>query len=156
MPIETHRLLFSALAVLAAVPLASCQTPALLCVRPSGLNEVEVVSHPDSNGGRAIAVDLVYVTAKPLAAVMIKLKARDYFALQEQLKRDYPQMSRTQSWELEAGQRILPTKVTPPCNLKGVYLFANYLADGDYRVVVGKTKSGVLDLGAHNIVWTPK
>jgi hypothetical protein len=156
MAIDLRLRLFSVLAVLAAAPLTSCRTPGLLCIRPSGLHDVEIASHADSNGGRAIAVDLVYVTAKPLAAVMSKLKARDYFALQDQLSRDYPQMSRTLRWELEAGQRILPTELSPPCNLAGTYLFANYQSDGDHRVVVGNVKAGVLNLGARGIVWTPK
>ena len=144
-------------AVLAVVvALSGCRTPSYLCVAPKGLKRIEIASIAESNAGRPIAVDLVYVTAKPAAAAMGRLKARDYFNLRDQLGRDYPRQLTTEHWELQAGQQ-LATQVTPPCNVAGAFLFANYQSDGDHRVVVGKkAKSGLLSLRPDDIVWAPK
>lgn len=145
----------AALAIFLA-PLAACQTLPVPCVRPSGLRAIDINSRPESNDGRPIAIDLVYVTAKPAAAAISKLRARDYFALHDQLLRDYPRDVRTRRWEIQAGQQVAASKVTPPCGLHGTYLFASYQSAGDHRISVGKAKAGALTLGEQEIAWTPK
>jgi hypothetical protein len=110
------------LAILAAwlaatVSLAGCATPSWLCWFPGGPKKVTIVTRPDTNGDRAIAVDLVFVTDDLPAGEIGKLSAHDYFLRRRQLLLDYPQSVQIRSWELAPGQLVKNAEVNPPCNL---------------------------------------
>ncbi len=136
--------------------LSGCRTPSYLCVAPGGFKRLEIASDRSSNGGRPIAVDVVFATAKPAAAALSDLKARDYYAQYDQLRRDFPRDLKSARWEIQAGQQVRAAKLSPPCNVAGTFLFANYQSDGVHRVAIGKAKKGVLKLRADDIGWSAK
>lgn len=140
----------------ATLLLASCKTPSLLCFKSSGLGKISISSTTLTNGGHPIAVDLAYVTDKDAWKTISKLKARDYFAMRDQLERDFPKGYRHWSRELQAGQYVQVTDIAAPCNLVGTAIFANYANDGDHRQVLRKGRSGTLELGPNDFVWAPK
>jgi hypothetical protein len=134
------------LAAIAA--LAGCSTPSWLCWFPGGVKQVTIVTNPDTNGDRAIAVDLVFVTQDLPAAEIGKLSARDYFMRRRQLLLDYPQSVQIRSWEIAPGQLVKNADTNPPCNLVQTYLFAGYGGEGDHRAVLSDGGSVVVTLGA--------
>ncbi|WP_313537532.1 hypothetical protein [Sphingomonas sp.] len=143
-----------------AVPfflLAGCKTPKLLCFSSSGLQQLTITSSTESNLGRPIAVDLVYVTDRKILAAVEKMKAREYFAVRTQLSRDYPKGLLVRSWELQAGQQVVADPVRAPCNLVGTFLFANFggEAPADNRLRLHKVRRGTLALGADGFTWVP-
>jgi len=46
----------------AMIQLAGCSTPSWLCWFPGGVKTMTLVTAPDTNGDRTIAVDLVFIT----------------------------------------------------------------------------------------------
>ncbi len=142
---------------LALLSLSGCKTPKLLCFSSSGLQRLTITSSAESNHGRPIAVDLVYVTDRKILAAIEKLKARDYFAVRAQLQRDYPKGLMMRGWELQAGQQVVADPVKAPCNLAGTFLFADFggEAPGDNRLRLQKAKRGTLALGEDGFRWTP-
>lgn len=148
------RFLSSALALLS---LSGCKTPKLLCFSSSGLQRLTITSSAESNHGRPIAVDLVYVSDRKILVAIEKLKARDYFAVRTQLQRDYPKGLMMRGWELQAGQQVVADPVKAPCNLAGTFLFADFGGEtpGDNRLRLQKAKRGTLALGEDGFRWTP-
>lgn len=147
--------------VLALSVLASCRTPSFLCVAPSGLRDLTIKTDSGSNNGQAIDIDLLYFTNKDALKTVEALKARDYFAQKEQLRRNYPTEFKryefgfepTQYRDAEIGknktkQQRKSYKIQPPCNLAGTLLFVDYNNDlTDHRVNLTKTKKFTLVLG---------
>lgn len=144
------------LPILAAVSLASCKTPQLLCVAPSGLNRLTITTEPGANGGLATEIDLVFVTNKKLYQRIREMKARDYFAQREQMARDFPSGFKVRSFGLEQTQRLIAYKTEPPCNLVGALLFVNYNNDKPNRIKLRKEKAGTLALRADDFAWRPE
>ena len=143
--------------LLAAASLSGCKTPSLLCFKSSGLGQIVLLnSDPNNNGGRPIAVDLIFVTDKKVMQTIAKLKAREYFALREQLRRDFTKGYEIHSWELTPGQFDGPKSTSAPCNLVGTLVFADYASEGDHRISIGKVRSGTVVLGAEDLTWAPE
>lgn len=138
--------------VVAAVQLAACSTPSWLCYFPSGVKKVTLVTGPDTNGDRAIAVDLVFVTQDLAAEVIGKLNARDYFSRRAQLMRDFPQTVQVRSWELAPGQLVEMADANPPCNLVQTYLFADFVSPGDHRAMLINTSAVQVTLDADDMM----
>jgi type VI secretion system protein len=135
----------------AAMPLAGCAVPSWLCWFPSGVNKVTLVTAPDTNGDRAIAVDLVFVTQDLPAQEIGKLAARDYFIRRAQLLRDFPQTVQVRSWELAPGQLVVNAGVNPPCNLIQTFVFADFASPGDHRATVSNGSAVQVTLGAEDL-----
>lgn len=135
--------------------LSGCKTPSFLCFSSGGLKRLTITSAPDSNAGRPIAIDLVYVTDKKIVPAIEGLKARNYFATREQLLRDFPRGLARRGWELQAGQQVVFEPVSSPCNLAGTFLFVDMGGSPpqDNRVRLGKVKAGVLTIGANDFDW---
>jgi hypothetical protein len=146
-----RRIAMSVAWLTAVVPLAACSTPSWLCYLPSGVNRLTIVTQPDTNMDRAIAVDLVFVTQDPPAQEIGKLSARDYFMRRAQLLRDYPAAVNVRSWELAPEQLVLKADADPPCNLVQTYLFAGYATDGDHRATLSGASSVEVTLGADDL-----
>ena len=144
------------LPILAAVSLASCKTPELLCVAPSGLNRLTIITEPGTNGGLATEIDLVFVTDKKVYDRIGEMKARDYFAQREQMVRDFPTGFQIRSFGLEQTQRQIAYRTEPPCNLVGALLFVHYNNDRPNRIRLGKAKGGTLVLGPDDFMWRPE
>jgi hypothetical protein len=144
------------LPMLAGVSLASCKTPELLCVAPSGLNRLTITTEPGTNGGLATEIDLVFVTNKKLYETIGGMKARDYFAQRDQMARDFPTGFKSRSFGLEQTQRQIAYKTEPPCNLVGTLLFVNYNNDKPNRIRLRNAKVGTLALGPDDFTWRPK
>ena len=144
------------LILLALLPLASCKTPKFLCFKSSGLGAIAITSTETVNRGRPIDIALVFITDKEVLQSISKMKAKDYFAMQEQIERDFPKGYQFQHWQIQAGQYETVVPTGAPCNLVGTFLFVNYRFDGDFRQKVGKEKSGTLVLGDKNFTWVPK
>jgi type VI secretion system protein len=144
------------LPILTALCLSSCKTPQFLCVAPSGLNRLTIVTEPGTNGGMATEIDLVFVTDKKVLKTIEQLKARDYFAQREQMDRDFPTGFKRRSFGLEPSQRQIAYKTQPPCNLVGTLIFVNYNNDKPNRLKIKKVSNGTLALGADDFVWRAK
>lgn len=143
-------------AILLVLPLQACRTPKFLCFSSGGLGDIAINSSPDSNHGRPIAVDLVFVTDKQVWQSLSRLKARDYFATREQIRRDFPKGYLARSWELQAGQYVPATETRAPCNLVGTLIFADFASEGDHRLSLRKAKAGTVVLGADAFSWFAK
>jgi hypothetical protein len=138
----------------AVIPLAACSTPSWLCWFPGGVKNITLIAEPDTNGDRAIAVDLVFVTQDLPAKEIAKLNARDYFARRAQLLLDFPEAMQIRSWELAPGQLVRQADTHPPCNLVGTYIFAGYATQGEHRAAVGNVSSLLVRLGASDLMVT--
>jgi type VI secretion system protein len=135
----------------AVIQLAACSTPSWLCWFPGGVKTLTLVTQPDTNGNRAIAIDLVFVTQDLPAQEIGKLNARDYFSRRTQLLRDFPGAVQVRSWELAPGQLVEKADTDPPCNLVRTYVFADYAVQGDHRAALGNASSVVVTLGADDL-----
>jgi hypothetical protein len=144
------------LPVFATLSFSSCKTPKFLCVAPSGLNRLTILTEPATNGGMATEIDLVFVTDKKVLKTIEQLKARDYFAQREQMVRDFSSGFKIRSFGLEPTQREVAYKTQPPCNLVGTLLFVNYNNDKPNRIKLKKAGSGTLSLGADDFTWSLK
>lgn len=138
----------------AVIQLAACSTPSWLCWFPGGVKTITLVTGPDTNGGQAIAVDLVFVTQDLPAKEIAKLNARDYYARRSQLLLDFPEAVQIRSWELAPGQLVKQADTHPPCNLAGSFIFAGYAAEGDHRAAVGNVSTLLVTLGANDLMMT--
>ena len=132
--------------------LAGCSTPSWLCYFPGGVKHLTLVTQPDTNMDRAIAVDLVFITQDLPAQEIGKLGARDYFIRRAQLLRDYPGAMMVRSWELAPEQLVLKADADPPCNLVQTYLFADYATQGDHRATLDGAKAVEITLGPDDLV----
>lgn len=138
----------------AVVQLAACSTPSWLCWLPGGVKTFTLVTEPDTNDDRAIAVDLVFVTDELPAQEIGKLSAHDYFSRRAQLLLDFPGAVQVRSWELAPGQLVQKADTDPPCNLVGTYVFADYATPGDHRATLGNAGSVLVTLGAGDLTVT--
>jgi type VI secretion system protein len=138
----------------AVIQLAACSTPSWLCWFPGGVRTITLVTGPDTNGDRAIAVDLVFVTQDLPAKEIAKLNAHDYYARRAQLLLDFPEAVQIRSWELAPGQLVKQADTHPPCNLAGTFIFAGYAAPGDHRAAVGNVSALLVTLGANDLMVT--
>jgi type VI secretion system protein len=138
----------------AVTQLAACATPSWLCWFPGGVKTLTLATGPDTNGDRAIAVDLVFVTQDLPAQEIGKLGARDYFSRRAQLLRDFPQAVQVRSWELAPGQLVEKADTDPPCNLVQTYVFADYAMQGDHRATLGNVSSVLVTLGPDDLMVT--
>ncbi|HEY2538717.1 MAG TPA: hypothetical protein VGI28_04355 [Stellaceae bacterium] len=111
-----------------------------------------LVTGPDTNRDRAIAVDLVFVTQDLPAQEIGKLSARDYFSRQAQLLRDFPQTVQVRSWELAPGQLVRDVNANPPCNLAQTYIFADFASQGDHRATLTDGGAVQVTLGADDLM----
>jgi type VI secretion system protein len=118
------------------LPLGGCATPSWLCWFPSGVSKVTLVTTPETNGGQAIAVDLVFVTQQLATQQIGALNARDYFIRRAQILRDFPQTVMVRSWELAPGQLVQNAAANPPCNLVHTFVFADFASKGDHRATI--------------------
>ena len=142
----------SVIALLAMViPLAACSTPSWLCYFPSGVKSLTLVTGPDTNMDRAIAVDLVFITGDLPAQQISKLSARAYFSRRAQLLLDYPETVMIRSWEVAPGQLVENAATKPPCNLVQTILFAGYASEGDHRATLGNSHSVQVTLGPDDL-----
>lgn len=144
------------LLLLASLPLSGCKTPKVLCFKSSGLGTLAFTSTEASNGGRAVTIDLVFVTEKPVYQALSKMKAHDYFTNHEQLERDFPKGYRFTQWQVQPGQYLEATAAHAPCNLIATYIFVDYRGDGEFRQRLGKEKRGTLVLGEKDFKWIPE
>lgn len=150
----------------AAAALTSCKTPSFLCISPSGLSSLAVHSDVNTNNGQALQFDVLFITDKAALKTISALKARDYFAQKDQLKRDFPTAVRIRELGLEPAQFVDPSlrktsgkdagviyDFDPPCNLAGTLLFVDYNNDAPNRVKLTKAKAGTLTLGTDDFTW---
>jgi type VI secretion system protein len=136
--------------------LTGCSTPSWLCLNPGGVQRITLVTQPDTNLGRAIAVDVVFLTKDLPAQEIGKLTAHDYFVRRAQLLGDFPGSVRVRSWELAPGQLVEKAHAEPPCNLQQTFLFADYAAPGDHRATLGDASTVQVTLGAEDFAIQTK
>lgn len=148
------RVLATLVALLLATGVSGCKTPKILCFKSSGLGRIVLVnSDPGNNGGRPIAVDLVFITDKDVLKVVKELTAKQYFERREQIRRDYAKGYEIHSWELTPGQFDGPVSTSAPCNLAGTLIFADYASEGPHRIALEKERSGTVMLGTEDLSW---
>lgn len=115
--------------------LRECPTP------PIYLQEVNFSLDSDANARSATAIDLLIVYDPALLEVLLKMKAKDYYAASKQLKQDYPSLADILHWELTPGQVVKDYPIILRSSApEGAVLFANYYAPGPHRVRIGSSK----------------
>jgi len=106
------------------------------------LQTVNIILDTDANNYSATEVDLVIAYKMDLFKSLMKMKAADYFAIAEQIRRDYPEMLKVWHWELTPGQTINEYQLSS-CFMCpeafGAVIFARYLTPGSHRVRVGSS-----------------
>lgn len=102
------------------------------------LEKISISLDFDANQDSATAVDLVFVYDPNLLKALMKMKASDYFASSDQIKRDYPEMVEVMHWELTPGQVAIEHPVTEKSDYPiAAFLFADYFSPGTHRLRVG-------------------
>jgi type VI secretion system protein len=145
----SRRAAAGALSLLLANGLVACSSISrTICLAPDGPNQVSIVADPRANDDRAVAIDLVFVTDEALASEITKLSAREYFARQTQLLRDYPNGLRVTSWELAPGQRVTDQPIDAPCAVQAAVVFVDFVTPGEHRLRVDGVSQLSLSLGA--------
>lgn len=91
---------------------------------------------PTLNQTSALAVDLVLIYDKALLETLLPLSASEWFAMRDQLRKDYPDYKKSfKVWPLE----LVPAQDTTlvirdlRCAKSGI-VFADYYTPGDHRV----------------------
>ena len=141
--------------LLLATLLGGCSTPAWLCWLPPGPSRITIEVEDDANQDRALALDLVFITDVQAAAAVKDLTARDWFLRRTQLQRDWRDALTIRSWEVTPGQRVSAARVSPPCNLSRVLVFADYALPGDHRAQLGTASQVSITLGVRDFTVTP-
>lgn len=106
------------------------------------LQTVHIILDTDANHHSATEIDLVVVYKPDLLKSLMKMNAAEYFAIAEQIRRDYPEMIKVWHWELTPGQTLNDYQLNPcfMCpNAAGALVFARYLTPGSHRVRVGSS-----------------
>lgn len=147
-----RRFAMSVVCLTTAIPMVACSTPSRHCYDSNGVSKVTLVTEPDTNRDRAIAIDLVFVAQELPAQEIGKLSARDYFSRRAQLLRDYPEAVTLRSWELAPGQLVEEADADPPCNLVKTYIFADYASPGDHRATLSNARSVQVTLGVDDLM----
>lgn len=140
---------FTLFAVMALLP--GCTVPEILCVSSDATQTLSLRSTETTNGGSALAVDLVFVRSEILADELSKLEAVDYFKRREQIGRDHPTQFESRRWELAPGQIASDVDLDPPCGVTAVLLFADFQAPGAHRLRLDDRKDAQIVLNADTL-----
>lgn len=89
-----------------------------------------------TNQSTALAVDIVCIENKKLAAIILALPSSDWFNKKLDLQRTYPKDLRVSSWEWVPGQVVRPFRVPDSRSANAIVLFANYATPGAHRAVL--------------------
>lgn len=102
------------------------------------LTTVNISLDKNANRDSATAIDVVMVYDRDLTRAILKMRAKDYFASSQQIRRDYPDMVDVIHYELTPGQAIrgvmLPLRSNPAFS---ALVFADYATPGTHRIRVG-------------------
>jgi type VI secretion system protein len=102
------------------------------------LTTVNISLDKDANRDSATAIDVLMIYDRDLTRAILKMRAKDYFASSQQIRRDYPDMVDVIHYELTPGQAIrgvvLPLRSTAPF---AALVFADYATPGTHRIRVG-------------------
>ena len=104
------------------------------------LKTISLILDTDANYTSATEIDLVMVYKHELMKSLMKMKAAEYYALADQIRRDYPEMLKVWHWELTPGQSLNNIPLSMCYRDKGPFgavIFARYLTPGDHRVRIG-------------------
>ncbi|WP_286373931.1 hypothetical protein [Variovorax saccharolyticus] len=111
---------------------------------PKRLSEVSVFVTTDVNGGYPVALDLVFVRNQKLFDQLSNMRAAEWFANRDDLRRQQPGAISVRSWEVVPGQqaRNLPVGDDSRGSI-GTLVFVDYTAgEGSYRASI-KDRSSV-------------
>jgi type VI secretion system protein len=110
----------------------------------------KVTVAPDANLNSALAVDMVVVYDAKVVDQLLKLKASDWFAQKQQFVKDHPRQIAVpiQGWEWVPSQDVGKKTVTYESGAKKIVLFADYLTEGEHRMVLDPQREFDLTLGA--------
>jgi hypothetical protein len=95
------------------------------------------------NQDSPVPVELVIVYDKDLLAQLAGMKAHDWFAGREQLRKDHPGDDDfvSLSWEVVPGQSLPPQTLSFGSGARGGFVFADYFSDGAHRARVDPHQS---------------
>lgn len=143
------RFLRPAGAVLAAALASGCAT---VCgVDASGT--VAIFADADANGASATAVDVVVARDEKVADMLAAQPASSWFATRDQIMRDNPGMDVT-GWEIAPGQSVGPDRISFPCGVEAVFVYASYASQGAHRAQLNDLNGVKVTLGARDFQVT--
>jgi len=154
-----HRVLYrafvGALVACVAIGLASCGVTKKLTTTVDA-DRVEVRAATDANDNSPIAVDILLVYDVDLLAKVAELPAVDWFAMRDQLKRDFPQGMDVWEYEIVPGTSVVhELTVVDRYRAYGGIVFCDYPGPGDYRLRFDKLKRVYIRLLADHFEVDP-
>ncbi|MDP9121334.1 MAG: hypothetical protein M3O15_08190 [Acidobacteriota bacterium] len=112
--------------------------------------ELEVTPRIDAvaNQNSAVALSLLIVYDQKLLDQLLGLKARDWFAMRDQIKQEHPAGKGFDIWEWEwvPGQQVQPATLSFATGARAGVIFASYLSDGPHRVRIDPHQNIVIHL----------
>lgn len=123
-------------------------------VRAVGLAQkdlvLQVTIDPDANDASPVAVDVVAVESKKVAAQVTGLSAQQWFAQRTDLQRMKGKQISVHSWEWVPGEAIPVIHVPGTTGSDAVVLFARYSTKGEHRAALPAVGRVVLQLKAED------
>lgn len=107
----------------------------------------------DSNDTSPTRIDIVSVKDRQLIALLSGVDATSYFAMRDQVMRDYPLALHVQSLEVVPGWQL--RELVPDRHAAAVFVFVDYRTPGSNRLMLGADARGTLTLERDRFTWMP-
>jgi hypothetical protein len=122
----------------------------------SSVQSISLFADGDMNEGYPLAVDIVFVVEEKVLDSLSGLRSTEWFANKQDLMRHHQKGLMALSWELVPGQE-LPDILTPTeaRSVRGVIIFANYLGNKTYRMLIKNEKKILIYFRRHDYDLIP-
>jgi len=133
-----------AVAMACLVALSACSFPRV--VPRVSISSISFQAAANANQGFATRVDVVAVSTDALVASLAKETATSWFANREQFLNANPGNVTVWSREVVPGRSAPPVSMgyVGRLNYDAIYVFAEYLAAGDHRMMIGQFDNPVV------------
>ena len=104
--------------------------------------KIRISASPRVNQGFPVAVDIVLLNENLLVEGVKDLSGKELFKIRDQFAIDHPKLAHIIRREVVEGENLLPVKLkySQRTKAKGVFVFANFLADGTHRLRIDTIK----------------
>lgn len=104
--------------------------------------KIRISASPKVNQGFPVAVDIVLLNENLLVEVVKDLSGKEWFKKRDQFAIDHPKLAHVIRREVVEGENlpVVKLKYSQRTKAKGVFVFANFLADGTHRLRIDTIK----------------
>ena len=129
--------------------LSSCSIIGILGPPNNEVRNIALAALQGANDNQPVAVDVVFVYSKELAAAIQSLTANDWFRQKQEYLSVYPGTIKFMHWEL-VPESLGTTQLLPPdsSDALAVIAFAAYTAAGTHAIDITGVEEVTLQLGA--------